>query len=83
MNICRLDELNEGEQAGVISIESGGNIRRRLQDIGLVPGSAVKCLQKSPLGDPVAYDICGAVIALRQEDASKIYVKKGVKHGAD
>ena len=52
-------------------------------NIGLVPGSAVKCLQKSPLGDPVAYDICGAVIALRQEDASKIYVKKGVKHGAD
>ena len=83
MKICRLDELKEGEQAGVVRLDSAGNIRRRLQDIGLVPGSFVKCLQKSPLGDPVAYDICGAVIALREEEASKIYVTKGVKHGAD
>lgn len=83
MTICRLDELKEGEEAGIIRLESAGSIRRRLQDIGLVPGSKVKCLLKSPLGDPVAYDIRGAVIAIREEEASKIYVSKGVKNGAD
>ncbi len=83
MKICRLDELKEGEGAPVIRLDNNGSIRRRLQDIGLVPGSVIKCLQKSPLGDPVAYDVCGAIIALRYEDASEIFVAKGVKDGTD
>lgn len=83
MNVCRLNELKEGERAPVVRLENSGSIRRRLQDIGLVPGSRVKCLLKSPLGDPVAYDICGAVIALRREEASEIFVAKGVNDGTD
>ena len=46
----------------------------RLEDIGLVPGTKVTCLQKSPLGDPVAFRIRGAVIALRSDDAAGIIV---------
>ena len=83
MTICRLNDLSEGDEADVVRHESAGSIRRRLQDIGLVPGNAVKCLLKSPLGDPVAYDICGAVIAIRKEEASKIYVSKGAENGTD
>lgn len=49
-------------------------MRRRLQDIGLIEGTKVKCLQKSPAGDPVAYLIRGAVIALRSEDSSNILI---------
>lgn len=83
MSICRLDELNEKEWALVVRLDASGSIRRRLQDIGLVPGSRVRCIARSPLGDPTAYDICGAVIALRGEEASKIYVTKGVRNGSD
>ena len=50
------------------------SMRRRLQDIGLIEGTRVECLQKSPSGDPVAYLIRGAVIALRTEDSEKILV---------
>lgn len=50
-------------------------MRRRLQDIGLIEGTEVLCLQKSPSGDPVAYLIRGAVIALRGEDSSKIILE--------
>ncbi|GFI61523.1 hypothetical protein IMSAG049_00682 [Clostridiales bacterium] len=82
MEFSRLDQLKEGEQAKVVRLDSSGSIRRRLQDIGLVPGSYIKCLLKSPLGDPVAYDICGAVIALRKEETDKIYVTKGVNNGS-
>lgn len=47
---------------------------RRLLDMGLIEGTRISCLQKSPAGDPVAYLIRGAVIALRSEDSSQILV---------
>ena len=55
--------------------EDAEDIRRRLLDIGLVEGTDVSCLQKSPAGDPVAYLIRGAVIAIRSEDSSQIVVE--------
>lgn len=70
-----LTELKEGEIAKVEALLSTGSIRRRLQDLGFIPGSSIKCLQRSPSGDPVAYKIKGAVIALRSEDANKIIIK--------
>ncbi len=45
-------------------------------DLGLVNGTPVEALQKSPSGDPTAYFIRGAVIALRSEDAGKILVER-------
>lgn len=66
--------LREGESAQVASLMNTGSIKRRLQDLGLVEGTRVQCVQKSPYGDPVAYWIRGAVIALRTEDAQLILV---------
>ena len=66
--------LAPGEGAVVSGLDLSGNIRRRLQDIGLVPGTAVECIQISPLGDPAAYFIRGSVIAIRREDASRILI---------
>ena len=48
---------------------------RRLRDMGLVRGTPVRCLQVSPLGDPVAYLIRGAVVALRRADSRMIRVE--------
>ena len=73
-NIKSLKDLKQGQKAKVKSILSTGSIRRRLQDIGLIEGTDVECLQKSPAGDPVAYLIRGAVIALRSEDSSNILI---------
>ncbi|HZK28267.1 MAG TPA: FeoA family protein, partial [Thermoclostridium sp.] len=44
-------------------------------DLGLVSNTAIEALQKSPSGDPTAYQIRGAVIALRKEDAFNILVE--------
>lgn len=49
-------------------------MRRRMQDIGLIEGTEVECVQKSPAGDPVAYRIRGALIALRAEDSARVLV---------
>ena len=54
----------------------GAKDRRRMQDIGLIDGTRVECLGKAVSGDPAAYLIRGAVIALRSEDAEKIAVSK-------
>jgi len=66
--------LQEGESAKVVSLLNTGTIKRRLQDLGLVEGTQVQCIQKSPWGDPVAYGIRGAVIAIRTEDAQGILI---------
>ena len=44
-------------------------------DLGFVPGRPVSALQESPWGDPVAYGVCGAVIALRRADTQQILVR--------
>ena len=72
--VISLDELPVGTQAKVLSLEHTGPIRRRLADLGLIPGAIVQCVGVSPMGDPCAYLICNAVIALRLCDCKKILV---------
>ena len=60
---------------GAIARFTTGAMRRRLQDIGLIEGTDIECLQKSPAGDPIAYYIRGAVIALRSVDSGNILVR--------
>lgn len=67
-----LDRLKKGEEA-VVERVCGGS--RRLGDLGLVEGTRIQCVLKSPLGDPTAYKVRGAVIAIRKEDAADIFVE--------
>ena len=61
--------------ARVVRLDTKGDLRRRFMDIGLVEGTPVECLRKSPAGDPKAYLIRGAVIAIRKEDAATVMVE--------
>ncbi len=70
-----LNTLREGQSGCVTDIRSVGTMRRRLQDIGLIEGTRVECLQRSPCGDPIAFWIRGAAIALRNEDSGDILVR--------
>lgn len=69
-----LSALAPGESATVSGLMASGGIRRRLQDLGLIPGARVECVGISPLGDPAAYLIRGTVIALRRADAAGVRV---------
>lgn len=73
MQRCLCD-LQPGETAVVRGLESRGGARRRFLDLGLIPGTEVACLGRSPGGDPAAYRIRGAVIALRASDSGRILV---------
>ena len=71
-----LHELLPGQQGRVQQLTQTGAFRRRLLDLGFVPDTAVECLCRSPGGDPTAYLVRGAVIALRVGDAAKIWVTR-------
>ncbi len=71
-----LHRLCPGDTAAVTQLLHTGGMRRRLQDIGLLPGTPVTCLFRSPGGDPTAYRIGGAVIAIRRCDADGILMKE-------
>ena len=74
MHEKNLTDLHEGESAQVTSLHNESGIKRRLQDLGLVEGTRVSCIQKCPHGDMVAYGIRGAIIAIRSEDAVSVLV---------
>ncbi len=71
-----LHELPIGEKATVVSLTTSGTTRRRMLDLGIVPTSTIEAVRKSPAGDPVAYRVRGAVIALRKEEAQHIIVSR-------
>ena len=70
----QLSGLRPGQTAIVRNLSAEGAMRRRLQDMGLIEGTKVECIGISPLGDPAAYLIRGAVVALRKSDAQGIAV---------
>ena len=69
-----LSELPVGSVGRVCGLTANGGNRRRMLDLGLIDGTLVKSLMRSPAGDPTAYKIRGAVIALRAEDSRTVQV---------
>lgn len=69
-----LNEIRPGQSVRVVSVAAPDGIRRRLFDLGMIPGTTIECVGTSPAGDPAAYLIRGAVIALRRKDCNGISV---------
>ncbi len=70
----KLNDMRPGQVARVSSVGELCSLARRLHDLGFNENAAVECVGVSPFGDPAAYLICGAVIALRAADAADIEV---------
>ena len=73
-NALRLCDIAPGQDAVVKELLANGSIRRRFLDIGLIENTRVRCVGRSPGGDPSAYLIRGAVIAIRAEDSQNILI---------
>lgn len=69
-----LADLPTGERCRVSGLNSTGADRRRMLDLGLIPGTEVEAVLKSPSGGVTAYLIRGALIAIRCEDAKNIII---------
>ena len=73
--ILPLNKLDVGKNAIVVSLLFEGNERRRMLDLGVIRGTLIEAVQKSPAGDPIAYFIRGTLIAIRSENAEKCLVE--------
>jgi DtxR family Mn-dependent transcriptional regulator len=73
-----LSILEPGESGTVIGISAAcrGVERRRMMDLGVVPGTLIRAELRAPGGDPTGYRIRGAVIALRHQQAQRIQIER-------
>lgn len=69
-----LNQLTIGQSAQVTALSSIGADRRRMLDLGILPGTTITVEMSSPMGDPVAYRIRGSLIALRNSQAEQISI---------
>lgn len=74
-NLITMDMMLPNTEGIVKQINDESSIKGRLHDLGIIENTTIKCVAKSPLGDPKAYLVRGAIIALREEDARNILIE--------
>lgn len=72
----KLSELKRGESATIIKIDTDGEMKKRLVDLGINSGTLIKLERNAPLGDPQEFHIDMSSFAIRKKDAEKIIVEK-------
>lgn len=77
-----LDRLEPGTCARVIRLDCEGSLRRRLYDMGVLPGAEIKVERVAPLGDPIVICVRGYKLSLRKQEASEILVSVTGEEGA-
>jgi len=70
-----LGSLKPGERGTVVKINLQGNLRKRVLEMGLVPGVEFEVKGKAPLGDPLEIALKGYRLSLRREEANGILVE--------
>jgi ferrous iron transport protein A len=74
--IFSLRQLQVHDKATVTAVNAGGEMGRRLRDMGLVPGTEIEIVGRAPLKDPVALRLRGFTLTLRNDEADYIYVNR-------
>lgn len=70
----KLNELQTGKSARIISVGGTGALRQHFLDMGMIPGTTVKTVKYAPMGDPVEVRINGYELTLRIADAAEIEI---------
>ena len=69
-----LDRLAPGESGRIARIDAEPGVKRRLMELGLVPGTDVEMVRTAPLGDPLEVTVRGLHLSLRRTEAARIHV---------
>lgn len=70
-----LSELQPAERGTIYEVSGSGALRRRLLDMGIVPGTEIQVVRVAPLGDPVEYLVKGYRLSLRRREAAHVLVE--------
>lgn len=76
MKIDTLNNLSLEESAIILENNNKESIKKHLKNLGISKNTKIKCLYKSPLNDPTAYQIKNVIIAIRKEDAKNIIIAR-------
>lgn len=76
MNKITLNHLEVGESCYIKDILLEKRERRRLQELGFIKNTLVKCVLKSPFNEPMAYFVKGTIISLRKEVTENILIER-------
>jgi len=69
-----LREMQENQNGTIKSVKVGGELGRRIREMGLVPGTEITIQGRAPLYDPVALRVMGGTLTLRNNEADHIVV---------
>ena len=75
MNKIIMRQMKKNQSGTISDIKVGGELGRRIRDMGLVPGTAIKIQGRAPLYDPVALKVMGFTLTLRNNEADHIEVE--------
>jgi len=75
MNKITMRQMKKNQSGTISAVKVGGELGRRIRDMGLVPGSAIKIQGRAPLYDPVALKVMGFTLTLRNNEADYIEVE--------
>lgn len=64
-----LDTLRAGQTGRIMGIGGAVDIRRRLMEMGLTPGTPIKVVRFAPMGDPMDVEVRGYHLSLRKQEA--------------
>ena len=68
-------KMKENQCGTISAVKVGGELGRRIRDMGLVPGTEIKIQGRAPLYDPVALKVRGFTLTLRNNEADYIEVE--------
>ena len=71
-----LADLPLGKPATIQSVSGQRSFRRRLMEMGLVPGTAVSIVNVAPLGDPLEIELRDGRLSIRKSEAKSVLVKR-------
>ena len=70
-----LKDVRCDQNAVVVRLHGEGATKRRIMDMGITPGVALKVIKTAPLGDPIEINVRGYELSLRKEEAARIEVQ--------
>jgi ferrous iron transport protein A len=70
-----LSELNPGQSGRILKFLGGHGMHLRLMEMGLLPGTEVRCVRTAPMGDPLEVEVRGYKLSLRRAEAATIAIE--------
>lgn len=71
-----LRDVKVGEDAVVLRLTGEGPLKRRIMDMGLTKGTAVRVRKVAPLGDPIEITVRGYELSIRKSEAENVLVEE-------